>query len=101
MFQSLNIPLPPSKGDNVLLSTKRKFFALLRMTATVVFITSCTLFSFAQKVGLVLSGGGSSGMVHIGVLKALEENNIPVDYIAGTSAGGLVGGAADGGAQLA
>jgi len=46
----------------------------------------------AQKVGVVLSGGGSSGMVHIGVLKALEENNIPVDYIAGTSAGGLVGG---------
>lgn len=47
---------------------------------------------YAQKVGIVLSGGGSSGMVHIGVLKALEENNIPVDYIAGTSAGGLVGG---------
>jgi NTE family protein len=36
---------------------------------------------FAQKVGLVLSGGGSSGLCHIGVLKALEENNIPIDYI--------------------
>lgn len=56
------------------------------------FLTACSFFSVAQKVGLVLSGGGSSGMVHIGVLKALEENNIPVDYIAGTSAGGLVGG---------
>ncbi len=57
-----------------------------------IFITACSCFSFAQKVGVVLSGGGSSGMVHIGVLKALEENNIPIDYIAGTSAGGLVGG---------
>lgn len=46
----------------------------------------------SQKVGLVLSGGGSSGVTHIGVLKALEEYNIPIDYIAGTSMGGLVGG---------
>lgn len=46
----------------------------------------------AQKVGLVLSGGGAKGLAHIGVLKALEENNIPIDYIAGTSMGGLVGG---------
>jgi len=45
----------------------------------------------AQKVGLVLSGGGSSGLSHIGVLKALEENDIPVDYIAGTSMGALIG----------
>lgn len=48
--------------------------------------------SFAQKVGLVLSGGGASAVSHIGVLKALEENNIPIDYIAGTSMGALVGG---------
>ena len=45
----------------------------------------------AQRVGLVLSGGGASGFAHIGVLKALEENNIPIDYITGTSAGALVG----------
>lgn len=45
----------------------------------------------AQKVGIVLSGGGASGVSHIGVLKALEENNIPIDYICGTSIGGLVG----------
>ena len=45
----------------------------------------------AQKVGLVLSGGGASGLAHIGVLKALEENNIPIDYITGTSIGALVG----------
>ncbi len=45
----------------------------------------------AQKVGLVLSGGGASGAAHIGVLKALEENHIPIDYITGTSMGALVG----------
>ncbi len=39
-----------------------------------------------------MSGGGSSGVSHIGVLKALEENNIPIDYITGTSMGALVGG---------
>lgn len=48
--------------------------------------------SIAQKVGLVLSGGAAKGIAHIGVLKALEENNVPVDYITGTSMGGLVGG---------
>jgi len=47
---------------------------------------------FAQKVGLVLSGGGGKGLAHIGVLKCLEEHGIKVDYIVGTSAGGLIGG---------
>lgn len=46
---------------------------------------------FPQKIGLVLSGGGAGGACHIGVLKALEENNIPIDYLSGTSVGGLVG----------
>jgi NTE family protein len=45
----------------------------------------------AQRVGVVLSGGGAAGFAHIGVLKALEERNIPIDYITGTSAGALVG----------
>ena len=49
------------------------------------------LFANSQKVGLVFSGGGSSGVSHIGVLKALEENEIPIDYITGTSMGALVG----------
>jgi NTE family protein len=43
-------------------------------------------------VGVVFSGGGAKGLAHIGVLKALEENNIPIDYIVGTSMGGVVGG---------
>ena len=44
-----------------------------------------------RKIGLVLSGGGATGFAHIGVLKALEENGIPIDYISGTSAGALIG----------
>lgn len=44
------------------------------------------------KVGLVLSGGGAKGAAHVGVLKMLEANNIPVDYVAGTSIGAYVGG---------
>ncbi len=48
--------------------------------------------SIGQTVGLVLSGGGSKGLTHIGVIKALEENRIPIDYIGGTSMGAIVGG---------
>lgn len=49
------------------------------------------LATFAQKVGLVLSGGGASGLAHIGVIKALEEHEIPIDYITGTSMGAYIG----------
>ena len=45
-----------------------------------------------KKVGLVLGGGGAKGVAHIGVLKVLEEAGIPIDYIAGTSMGAIVGG---------
>lgn len=44
------------------------------------------------RVGVVLSGGGAKGMAHVGVLKVLEELNIPIDYIAGTSMGSIIGG---------
>lgn len=43
------------------------------------------------RVGLVLSGGGAKGMAHVGVLRVLEEMNIPVDVVVGTSAGSAVG----------
>lgn len=46
---------------------------------------------YAQKVGLVLSGGGAKGLTHIGIIRALEENNIPIDYISGTSMGAIIG----------
>lgn len=59
-------------------------------TITFILIVSLTTLS-AQKVGLVLSGGGAKGMTHIGIIRALEENNIPIDYVAGTSMGAIVG----------
>jgi NTE family protein len=43
------------------------------------------------KIGLALSGGGAKGFAHVGVLKVLEEMNVPIDYIAGTSMGAVVG----------
>ena len=43
------------------------------------------------KIGLVLAGGGAKGLYHIGVIKALEENDIPIDYVSGTSMGAIIG----------
>lgn len=64
---------------------------MLKKLLTILLIVGITP-AFAQKVGLVLSGGGAKGIAHIGVLKALEENEIPIDYIVGTSMGGIIGG---------
>ncbi len=50
-----------------------------------------TTHTYAQSVGLVMSGGGAKGIAHIGVIKALEENEIPIDYVTGTSMGAIVG----------
>ena len=44
------------------------------------------------KIGLALGGGGAKGAAHVGVLRVLEQHKIPVDYIAGTSIGSVVGG---------
>ncbi len=60
--------------------------------ASIVLLLLMSTFVFSQKVGVVLSGGGPRGVTHVGVLKALEENNIPIDYIVGTSMGAVVGG---------
>lgn len=45
----------------------------------------------SQSIGVALSGGGARGGTHIGVLKALEENDIPIDYVIGTSMGAIIG----------
>ncbi len=50
----------------------------------------CFFCASAQSVGVVLSGGGAKGLSHIGVIKVLEENNIPIDYICGTSMGAVI-----------
>ena len=52
----------------------------------------CILRSKEKKVGVVLSGGGAKGMAHIKALQVIEEAGIPIDYIAGTSMGAIVGG---------
>ena len=65
----------------------------MRYIHRILAILFCLFFSTvsAQKVGLVLSGGGAKGLTHIGIIRALEENNIPIDYITGTSMGAIVG----------
>ncbi|MEG1186326.1 MAG: patatin-like phospholipase family protein [Bacteroidales bacterium] len=62
---------------------KRIFLSLL--------FSSVCLQMLPQRVGLVLSGGGARGIAHIGLIQALEDNNIPIDYITGTSMGAVVG----------
>ncbi len=57
----------------------------------VILITLFPSPGFSQKVALVLSGGGARGAAHIGVIRALEENQIPINYIVGTSIGAIVG----------
>jgi NTE family protein len=80
------------------MKTRRRFFLILFLFAFSTLLSP----GFAQthaadkpdrlKVGLVLSGGGAKGFMHIGVLKVLEEEGIPVDIIVGTSIGSLIGG---------
>jgi len=50
------------------------------------------MLSSRKKIGLALGSGGAKGLAHIGVIKYLVENNIPIDHIAGASAGALIGG---------
>jgi NTE family protein len=74
---------------------KRRYFD--RMKKICVLLLSLIIFSSAQqqrrpKVGLVLSGGGALGFAHIGALKVIDSIGIPIDYLAGTSFGGLMGG---------
>lgn len=75
---------------------KRLFllFTLFMLTVSTLFSAECG--SIGQKkrptVALVLCGGGAKGAAHIGAIKVLEEANVPIDMIVGTSIGGLVGG---------
>lgn len=64
----------------------------LLITATLFIVALAGRAENARSVGLVLSGGGAKGIAHVGVIKALEENNIPIDYITGTSMGAIIGG---------
>ncbi|MBL7863766.1 MAG: patatin-like phospholipase family protein [Cyclobacteriaceae bacterium] len=64
----------------------------MRPYLIVIFILIALGESIAQRVAVVMSGGAAKGLAHIGMLKALEENEIPVDFVAGTSMGGIVAG---------
>jgi len=55
-------------------------------------VASGALATERPKIGLALGGGGARGCAHVGILRVLEELHIPIDYIAGTSAGAIVGG---------
>lgn len=71
----------------------KALFATVLLTISLTSYSQDTLaIKSRPKVGLVLSGGGAKGAAHIGVLKYIEEAGIPIDYIAGTSMGSIVGG---------
>jgi NTE family protein len=74
-----------------------RLFLLLSLTALISFgsfslVAAEDMHNERPKIGLALSGGGARGAAHVGVLKVLEELQIPVDYIAGTSMGAVIGG---------
>lgn len=74
----------------------RKPFTLLLFALSVAIFSSTLLAQNGKqhrpKIGVVLSGGGAKGFAHIGALKVLAEAGVPIDYIGGTSMGGIMGG---------
>lgn len=62
----------------------RKYFVFVLLSVVI------PLAAEAQRVGVVMSGGGAKGLYHIGVLEALEDYGVPIDYVAGTSMGSII-----------
>lgn len=75
----VNVSYDP-KGDSIFFEKTHRYFDHIRKT------------EHRPTVALVLAGGGARGTAHIGVMKFLEEKGIPIDFVAGTSMGGLMGG---------
>ena len=71
------LPLRPAAKADTLMSRQVLLLSLLLLATGM----------RAQRIGVVLSGGGAVGLTHIGVLMALEDNDIPIDYITGSSIG--------------
>lgn len=71
---------------------KRYRLVLLVLLCCMSFHATLQAQQVRKKVGLALGGGGAKGAAEVGVLKVLQEAGIPIDYIAGTSIGGIVGG---------
>ena len=71
----------------------KRFFAILSLLLLTVAVSAQdSVVRTRPKVGVVLSGGGAKGFAHIGALRVIEEAGIPIDYIAGTSMGSIIGG---------
>ena len=73
-----------------------KYTNLLVWGKTIIFVILMLFISLSisaerKKVGIVFGGGGVNGAVHVGVMRVLQEEGIPMDYIAGTSIGAIVG----------
>lgn len=64
----------------------------IRHILLILIFIAYTSSAFSQKIALVLSGGGAKAFAHIGVIRALEENEIPIDYISANSIGSVIGG---------
>jgi NTE family protein len=88
-----SVPRAVNKERAIVSSRMTKAAGILLMLAASPFAVAADSAAVRRpKIGIALEGGGALGLGHIGVLEWLEANHIPVDYIAGTSMGGLVGG---------
>ena len=88
----LRRPVPSWRAIGTSLLLALLSFAPIAVAQTPVTASAAAAEAKRPKVGLVLSGGGARGLTHIGVIQVLEELRIPVDFVAATSMGSIVGG---------
>ncbi|MEO8677309.1 MAG: patatin-like phospholipase family protein, partial [Casimicrobiaceae bacterium] len=88
----LRRPVPPWRAIGTSLLLALLSFATVVLAQAPVAGDATTAERKRPKVGLVLSGGGARGLTHIGVIQILEDMRIPVDFVAATSMGSIVGG---------
>ncbi|MGL4688136.1 MAG: patatin-like phospholipase family protein, partial [Fusobacteriaceae bacterium] len=92
LFTNISFAIPADLSiDEEILSTREQIIVLENKLKKLKLKKETALTNNnRKKIGLVLSGGGSKGFAHVGVLKELEKNNIKIDYISGTSMGAIV-----------
>ena len=92
--QRVHAPLPFFRSIAILLAVAGSLFAGTALAAETVALQACKPADGADRpsIGLALGGGGARGIAHVSLLRKLEELRVPVDCIAGTSIGSLVGG---------
>lgn len=89
IFQHAITDIMKAKSEDIMKRGRNKILAILMSVLLLPFALNSNA---RPKVGLVLGGGGAKGAAHIGALKVIEKAGIPIDYIAGTSIGSIVGG---------